>query len=83
MPPLSVQEEIVSEILELLVSSNRIPKMIRYLIVALVCGFLIWIGLNIAISVTAMLIGKIIGLIMALLFLGVGIYWISKIRKSK
>ncbi len=63
------------------INNPKVPKWLRYLIVTLVCGLLIFIGVMVAIK-SPMLVGKIFGGVLAGLSLITAIYLFVKIAKS-
>lgn len=74
--------EVVEVVFEALLNSRRVPKIVKYLIIIVVCGLIIGLGLMLGLSNDVMLIGRILGFVLAVLFVILGIYLISKIRKS-
>lgn len=74
--------EVVEVVFEALLNSRRVPKIVKYLIIIVVCGLIIGLGLMLGLSSDVMLIGRILGFVLAVLFVLLGIYLISKIRKS-
>ena len=50
------------------INNKKIPKLIRYIFVLLLCGFIIFLGLSIVIN-SELLSGKIFGIILSLVFL--------------
>lgn len=73
--------EVVEVVFEALLNSRRVPKIVKYLIIIVVCGLIIGLGLMLGLSNDVMLIGRILGFVLAVLFVILGIYLISKIRK--
>lgn len=65
-----------------LINNPKLPKWLRYIIVSVVCGLVIFLGIMLAIK-SPMLIGKIFGGVLALLFLAAAIYLFIKIAKSE
>lgn len=65
-----------------LINNPKVPKWLRYVIVTLVCGFVIFLGVMLALK-SPMPVGKIFGGVTALLFLTTAIYLFVKITKSK
>ena len=65
-----------------LINNSKVPKPIRYAIVTIISIFIIFIGVVCAIK-SPFLWGKIFGVILAIIFLGLGIYICLKISKSK
>lgn len=64
------------------INNKKIPKLIRYIFVLLLCGFIIFLGLSIVIN-SELLSGKIFGIILSLVFLIILIYLVLMINKSK
>ena len=64
-----------------LINNPKIPKWLRYIIVSVVCGFVIFLGVMLAVK-SPMLIGKIFGGILAALFFTAAIYLFIKIAKK-
>lgn len=77
-----ILSEVVEVVFEALLNSRRVPKIVKYLIIIVVCGLIIGLGLMLGLSNDVMLIGRILGFVLAVLFVILGIYLISKIRKS-
>ncbi len=77
-----ILEAILETILEKLVKSNRVSKIIRYLTVVVVCGFMVGLGVIMGLASNIEIPGRIFGFVLAILFLVLGMYWISRIRKS-
>ena len=65
-----------------LINNPKVPKIIRYLIVVIVCAFIIYLGITTFID-SPFIWGKILGIILAIVFLIVGIYLCLKISRSK
>ena len=65
-----------------LINNPKIPKWLRYLIVMLVCGGIIFLGAMLALK-SPMLSGKIFGGVLAFLSLASAIYLFVKITKPK
>jgi len=63
------------------INNNKIPKIIRCLIVFLLCGFIIFLGISTFIS-SQFVWGKVFGVILSIVFLIIGIYLIIKINKK-
>lgn len=64
-----------------LINNAKVPKIIRYIIVSLVCLFIVFIGIMLAFK-SPMVIGKVFGGALSILFLIVWIYLLRKIYKS-
>lgn len=64
-----------------LINNPKIPKWVRFLIVGIVCGLVIFLGVMLAIK-SPMLIGKIFGGLLAVVFLAAAIYLFVRIAKS-
>ncbi len=64
------------------INNKKIPRIIRNIIVCLLCGFIIFLGVSIVIK-SELLFGKIFGIILSIVFLIIGIYLIAKINNSK
>lgn len=64
-----------------LINNPKIPKAIRYAIVAVVIAFVLYIGISVAI-VSPMIIGKAFGVILCVLALVAAVYLFRKIYKS-
>ena len=65
-----------------LINNPKIPKILRYIIVSVWCLFIIFLGVNCAIS-SPFVFGKIFGITLSIVFLIIGIYLYNKISKSK
>lgn len=64
-----------------LINTPKIPKWLRYIIVSVVCGFVIFLGAMLAIK-SPILIGKIFGGVLSMLFFTAVIYLFARISKS-
>lgn len=64
-----------------IINNSKIPKIIRYLIVSLITGFIVYIGLETGTN-SEMLWGKIFGFLVAAVFLILGIVLAVRIHKS-
>lgn len=64
-----------------LINNPKVPKTIRYAIVTIISIFIIFIGVGCAIK-SPFLCGRIFGIILAITFLGLGIYICINISKS-
>ena len=73
--------EVLSEVLDLLISSSRVPKPLRYLVVIAVAGFIIALGIILGIQ-SDTLAGRIFGCALAALGAAAGIYLVRKIHRS-
>lgn len=75
----------MDDLIELLfngiLNSRRVPKIIKYIFIILVYGFLVGIGIVVAVN-SEMLVGSIIGVAMAILFLLFGLRMLIKIYRS-
>ena len=65
-----------------LIKDEKIPKIIRYIIVTILCAFVIFIG-GILLFKSQMIIGKIFGIILAFIFIIIWLYLIIKIHSNK
>ena len=65
-----------------LINNPKVPKWLRYVIVTLVCGFVIFLGVLLALK-SPMLICKIFGGALSALFLAAALYLFAKITKSQ
>ena len=68
--------------IEDLINNPKVPKWLRYVIVMLVCGFVIFLGIMLAMKST-ILVGKIFGGALSVLFLAAAVYLFAKITKSQ
>ncbi len=64
------------------IKNNKIPKIVRDLVIVIVCGFIIFLGILVGIS-SPMVWGKIFGYILAVMFLIILIYLIMKVHSVK
>ncbi len=64
-----------------LLNNKKIPKVVRYLITILICGFVVFLGISCALN-SEMLWGKIFGWCLTLLMVFVCIFLIIKIKKN-
>ncbi|MEE0060040.1 MAG: hypothetical protein UE295_04350 [Acutalibacteraceae bacterium] len=64
-----------------LINCSKVPKIIRYIIVMVVVGFIVGLGICCGFS-SPMLWGRIFGFALAVVFLVAGIYMIVKIHKN-
>ena len=74
-------DDILELVFEGLLNSRRVPKIIKYILIILLCGFVIWIGINVGLS-SPMLWGKIFGFALAVAFFIIAIFWLRKIQRS-
>lgn len=65
-----------------LISNKKMPKIIRYIIVILLSFLMIFLGIMMVLK-SQMLLGKVFGMMLALVFLNFGLYLIIKIGKEK
>ena len=71
----------MDDLLELLLNSRRVPKIIKYILVVLIVGFIVWVGISVGLN-SLMLWGKIFGFALAGVTFLAGIVWIIKISRS-
>lgn len=64
-----------------LIKNPKVPKVIRYGIVTILCLFIIFVGVICAVN-SPMIWGKIFGVLLATVFFMIGIYLYIKISKS-
>lgn len=64
-----------------LINNNKVPKPIRYIIVILLVGFIMWVGICVGLH-SEMLIGTIFSFLIVGIILLAGIYLLIKIYKS-
>ena len=64
-----------------LINNSKVPKIIRYLIVTILCLFIIFLGVSCSIS-SPFIFGKIFGIVLAIIFFIIEIYLCIKIYKS-
>lgn len=64
-----------------LINNNKVPKIIRYLIVILICGFIIFLGVFVGIN-SELLWGKIFGFVLAIVSLILGIILLRRISNN-
>ena len=74
-------DDILELVFEGLLNSRRVPKIIKYILIILLCGFVIWIGISVGLS-SSMLWGKIFGFALAVVFFIICIFWLRKIQRS-
>ena len=65
-----------------IINNVKIPKWVRYLIVGVVCGAVVFLGVMLMLH-SPMLVGNIFGGILAALFLAAAAYLFLKIAKSR
>lgn len=65
-----------------LINSSRVPKWVRYIIVAAVCGFVIFLGIILAVG-SVVFAGRIFGVVLSLVFTLIAVYLCIKIAKQK
>ena len=64
-----------------LINNPKLPKWLRYVIVTVVCGLVIFLGVTLAIK-SPVLVGKIFGGVLSVVFLAAAIYLFVKIARS-
>ena len=64
-----------------LINNKKIPKIIRYIIVIIISGFIIYIGIECGLH-SKLLIGNILGYLVSFIFLLIGLYLLYKIHKN-
>ena len=64
-----------------LINNPKVPKIIRYSIVVITCAFIIYLGITAFIN-SSFIWGKILGIIVALVFLIIGIYLCLKVSRG-
>ncbi len=64
-----------------LINNPKVPKWLRYLIVTLICGFVIFVGVTLTLN-SPMLVGRIFSGVISLLVFAAMIYLYVKIAKS-
>lgn len=65
-----------------LINNKNIPKVVRYILVVLLCTFIIVLGILISLK-SELLFGKIFGVILTFIFLVMEVYLIIKIKTNK
>ena len=65
-----------------LINNKNIPKVVRYILVILLCTFIIVLGILISLK-SELLFGKIFGIILTFIFLVMEVYLIIKIKTNK
>lgn len=64
-----------------LINNPKVPKIIRYIIVLIICGFIVFVGIATSLN-SEMLWGKILGFLMVISILIVGIIMMRRIYKN-
>lgn len=64
-----------------LLNNSKAPKLIRYIIVCIICAFIISLGIILALK-SPLKLGKIFGIFLSIIFLIIGIYLNVKIYKN-
>ncbi len=64
-----------------LINNKKTPKIIRYIIVIIISGFIIYIGIECGLH-SKLLIGNILGYLVSFIFLLIGLYLLYKIHKN-
>lgn len=64
-----------------LINNPKVPKWLRYVIVTLACGFVIFLGIMLALK-SLIIVGKIFGVILSALFLAAAVCLFVKIAKT-
>ncbi len=65
-----------------LLNSNKVPKPIRYGVLWLLIGFLVYVGVGVGLN-SPMLWGRIFGFALAAAMLALGVYQTRRIHRSK
>ncbi len=65
-----------------LINNPKATKWLRYVIVTIVCGFLIFLGVMLALK-SPMLVGKIFGGALSAFFLAAAVYLFAEIAKPR
>lgn len=68
--------------IEDLINNPKVPKWLEFVIMAVVCGLLIFLGVLLAIN-SSELVGRIFGGIMCALFVALVVYLSAKIARCK
>ncbi len=68
--------------IEDLINNPKVPKWLEFVIMAVVCGLLIFLGVLLAIN-SSELVGRIFGGIMCALFVALVVYLFAKIARCK
>ena len=76
-----ILQEILEDVFSFLITSPRIPKPIRYLLVAVLAGFILALGILLVIRGEG-LAGSIFGCVLAVLAIAAGVYLARKIYRS-
>ncbi len=69
-------------LIEDLINNPKVPKCLGFVIMAVVCGLLIFLGVLLAIN-SSELVGRIFGGIMCALFVALVVYLFAKIARCK
>lgn len=69
-------------LIEDLINNPKVPKWLGFVIMAVVCGLLIFLGVLLAIN-SSELVGRIFGGIMCALFVALAVYLFAKIARCK
>ena len=69
-------------LIEDLINNPKVPKWLEFVIMAVVCGLLIFLGVLLAIN-SSELVGRIFGGIMCALFVALVVYLFAKIARCK
>ena len=64
-----------------MINNPKVPKWLRYVIVMLACGFVIFVGVMLALK-SPMIIGKIFGGVLSVLFFAAAIHLFARIVES-
>lgn len=68
--------------IEDLINNPKVPKWLEFVIMAVVCGLLIFLGVLLAIN-SSELVGRIFGGIMCALFVALVVYLFAKMARCK
>ena len=68
--------------IEDLINNPKVPKWLGFVVMAVVCGLLIFLGVLLAIN-SSELVGRIFGGIMCALFVALVVYLFAKIARCK
>lgn len=72
----------MEQFIEDLINNPKVPKWLEFVIMAVVCGLLIFLGVLLAIN-SSELVGRIFGGIMYALFVALVVYLFAKIARCK
>ena len=75
-------DDLIELVFNGILNSRRVPKIIKYILIILVYGFLVGVGIVIGVN-SEMLAGNIIAFALAFLFLLLGIRMLIKIYRSR